>query len=566
MGKIPFSVFVGSVCCLGGIALGLLLDSGKNLWTPVENVAGNEQMDERRSNSAEVLRMLATTRPTTWLIEGRDVLKEWAGRDPQGLIAFLEAADIPNHAKSSATMLAFESLVAGGKHSIDELFSLALSLPLELRAAAVVPLYQQGNAGLPISDRWKWIDQQQDGLEIIHKHAAFVYLTENVSNNDLDSLKPLVLSAPEAIRPNLTQTLMQRLIAKDPVSAFKWALSDSTRNTKGCEHLMEIPVLEAPESLFKEVMEVRNSSLREELLRMLVFQSSTLQVSQLKEIVEKDLNLTDPAFLQQLLSKTFEGDPDGVLEWGEAVPFGKNRDHTLRTIAKLLASKDPLRAVAWVDQLPNDHSKFLAFQEVTREQARHDPRMALDALEAIGDPRRRDEMEELVAFEWGHKEPDEALAWAGAWQDEKKKAKLEYVALKGVLRRSTDEFARVAHALLDKRDPATESPELGALLADVALQDGAAVDSILDRYRKHIGHSTALDKIVVKTAVTKISSDVRAASQWLSELPPGLPRDQSISFLVRRLAEVEPDSARAWALDINDPEIRGKMLDVVDEK
>ena len=72
-----------------------------------------------------------------------------------------------------------------------------------------------------------------------------------------------------------------------------------------------------------------------------------------------------------------------------------------------------------------------------------------------------------------------------------------------------------------------------------------------------------MDQLVVKSAIAKISSDVKAASEWITTLPPSEPRDRSISYLVRRLAAVEPDSAETWAREIGDPALRGNMLEAV---
>ena len=87
-------------------------------------------------------------------------------------------------------------------------------------------------------------------------------------------------------------------------------------------------------------------------------------------------------------------------------------------------------------------------------------------------------MEQIVAFEWGYKEPEAALVWAASFSGPRRNA-LERVALKGILRKSPAEFDRMANVMVDERDPELVNPELGAALARIALEDGKSPDGLI---------------------------------------------------------------------------------------
>ena len=78
-------------------------------------------------------------------------------------------------------------------------------------------------------------------------------------------------------------------------------------------------------------------------------------------------------------------------------------------------------------------------------------------------------------------------------------------------------------------------------------------------------HSSQPDK-VTGTFIAWAKQDQASAADWLINQPPSPQRDNSIARFAREASNLDPETATAWAQQIQDEELRNETLEQVRKK
>jgi hypothetical protein len=245
--------------------------------------------------------------------------------------------------------------------------------------------------------------------------------------------------------------------------------------------------------------------------------------------------------------------PAAAAAWMESLPPGKSRDLVAEQIALAWAGADLRKATQWARSLTDADLQQLALKSVIGEMRRTDPKQALHLATSLHDGSGKDELLATVMRELVSVDRDEAIASAKAIESAAVRNRL--LADIAVEWSCSDPVA-AADLLLDSQDfGKTEENAVVSIVQRWAQDSPRDAATWVMNFPEPI-RSTATRNLVAIWA----QHDTRTVETWLSTCADGTTQDQAISAYVSVLQTKGADSARQWAEEIQDADLKRAAL------
>jgi RNA polymerase sigma factor (sigma-70 family) len=290
-----------------------------------------------------------------------------------------------------------------------------------------------------------------------------------------------------------------------------------------------------------------------------------------------------------------KSDPGTFLQWLRTEAAGEERDGALTIAIPYWASKDPLAAAAWVEQLPAATAKN-PLGAIAREWARTSPEAALGwARKYLGQPGdppapyqsvRAVLLKELLlgavgndpewaaetAFQWGDRDPYVASAVLKEWAERDAAALARFLDRRNLrdprLEAEMVDLAATEWAQTDPRGALAWAQNRGRGMSGIFCEWARADDAEPGNLYTIIGRLpdalrvAALNGLVAGWA----QYDPAAAARFIDAIPAGGTTPTSVSTLVRVWASLDLEASIAWVRKmppaIRDDALRSASLDI----
>lgn len=406
-----------------------------------------------------------------------------------------------------------------------------------------------------------------NGLESgkVRTDALAAIATTLLEKDPAAALKVLESMPPTAARSRLGADYVGALAKTDPEAAWKYLEA----NLKGVARLQGIATLAAVKSatdpvgalkMLREhgIGDLNRSSLMKTKVdspgrRSMGFYSGTDFVGEvLKAAVVKD-----PAGVMQLLAETGSIHKDRARE----DPFSGEGPHSegylARSLFKEWAAKDPAAAARWTaSQTPGEAMRDLA-KSAAAPWFAADPAAVRAFAASLPEGAGRNDFIQTTASLMAGNDPAGALTWTA------QNGGAETLGpVFQSLAQSNPELAATHFAAMPPEVQAARMQELTDILGKRA--PGAAVGF----YQSLPPEQQASVKLY-DTTVSFARQDPKAASEWVTTLPPAMAKDTAISglvdYLIKQSSDPDPEAAAHWAAASVDPDGRGRRLQRVGE-
>lgn len=222
-----------------------------------------------------------------------------------------------------------------------------------------------------------------------------------------------------------------------------------------------------------------------------------------------------------------DADRAAATDYLRNMPRGNEFTAGLLMILEVMANDDPQGAVALAIELAVHPEEQYVFGVLFEQIARADRQRALDLLELLDTPARRENALRAIASRWVDDDPPAALAWA-----------------------------------LKQKESAGQSVAIEAVLFPMVSTDPWRALSLAAKH---------LDEDALERTVTRVLAEVTVdspdrAAKVLAVIPEGETRSHAVLGIARELAESRPRSAINWANKIDERELREDAVRNVMEK
>ncbi len=213
----------------------------------------------------------------------------------------------------------------------------------------------------------------------------------------------------------------------------------------------------------------------------------------------------------------------------------------------------------WLQAVTDEASRRALFAGAARALIHADPEKALALLPEIGDERLRQHITSATAAYRAAISPAAGFAYAESLADETSRRLARQSAL--TTWSENDPAAAARYAL--ESGLATDDAfivvrqQLGRKWAELDPQ-GAATYALA--HEPQNPNQARPDSLLSSAMRQWVGQDPYAASGWVSALPAGEQRDQTVALLAHAAIHSEPDGALAWAGNIADPALRQRTL------
>ncbi len=406
-----------------------------------------------------------------------------------------------------------------------------------------------------------------NGLESgkVRTEALVAIATTLLTTDPAAALKVLESMPPTAARSRLGADYVGALAKTDPESAWKYLEA----NLKGVARLQGIATLAAaksatdPAGALKMLREHGIGDLnRSSLMKTKVDSPGRSSVgfypgSDFVGQVLKAAAVKDPAGVMQLLAETGSIHKDRARE----DPFSGEGPHSegylARSLFKEWAAKDPAAAARWTaSQTPGEGMRDLA-KSATAPWFAADPAGVRAFAASLPEGAGRNDFIQTTASLMAGNDPAGALTWTAQTGGAE--------ALNSVfqsLAQSNPELAAAHFAAMPAEVQAARMQELTDNLGKRA--PGAAVG-----FYQSLPPDQQASVKLYDTTVSFARQDPKAASEWVTTLPPTMAKDTAISglvdYLIKQSSDPDPEAAAYWAAASVDAEGRGRRLQRVGE-
>lgn len=406
-----------------------------------------------------------------------------------------------------------------------------------------------------------------NGLESgkVRTDALAAIATTLLAKDPAAALKVLESMPPTAARSRLGADYVGALAKTDPAAAWKYLEA----NLKGVARLQGIATLAAAKSATDPVGALK--MLREHGIGDL--NRSSLMKTQVNSLGRSSVGfyegtdlvgevliaaaVKDPAGVMQLLAETGSIHKDRAKEDPFSGAGAYSKGYLARSLFEKWAAKDPAAAARWTaSQTPGEAMRDLA-KSAAAPWFAADPAAVRAFAASLPEGAGRNDFIRTTASLMAGNDPAGALTWtAQAGGAEALGSVFQSIA------QSNPEFAAAHFAAMPRQVQAARMQELTDILGKRA--PGAAVGF----YQSLPPEQQASVKLY-DTTVSFARQDPKAASEWVTTLPPTMAKDTAISglvdYLIKQSSDPDPEAAAHWAAASVDPDGRGRRLQRVGE-
>lgn len=249
-------------------------------------------------------------------------------------------------------------------------------------------------------------------------------------------------------------------------------------------------------------------------------------------------------------------DSESALLWLESNAQGLARLEALNSGVELWAETDPAGAAEWIDGMANDGSKLAAAKSLAGKWVREAPEAAAAWVSGLATGSIRDEAAATLAKAWAETDPEAASIWAFAEAEFNGNNELLVETIQSYTAQSPDD----AEAFLRQMTEAYAAPVVlaGHVIARAEQDPAATAEWLIQLSPTDPIYSSEYANGLMQVWA---ETDSIAASEWLSEQPPGEQRDAAISGFSESIQRFEPEAAAIWANTIDNPDRRVMRLE-----
>lgn len=421
-------------------------------------------------------------------------------------------------------------------------------------------LFESALQDKDVSERFRFVVTTKSGSERA-KYLALQSILENAKSSDLESVSQLLSGLDMSVskKVHLGSFLISKCIGENPEEVMSWCYG--VGNPEVSDGLLTFAASRDPNAALDYSSKMDGGSRRDHLIKVAVSYVNSLDLDQAKRLA-LDAGRTNPDLLQTIAANLSRTSIEDARAFAEAMPYGKLRDQACLTLAEEWSKTDDVdSALDWAKNLEKDSARSLALLTIYGNMARNDPRATADSL-SQDHGLNRDERASIyraVAHEWALRDRDGAFAWLLDVPEDL----VPYA--RGAIYGSfamTDEqgYVGFVKGQFDEVDPRRKDfRNLMPVLKPALDRSPMLAAELLNEYRSSF-HLPEMEKALVGVARKWVSLDSLEASAWIGALPASTARDRAISDLVRRLSVPDPESARQWATEIQDVELRSRLL------
>ena len=408
-----------------------------------------------------------------------------------------------------------------------------------------------------------WANGLESGKVRIEALAAIA--TTLLEKDPAAALKVLESMPPTAARSRLGADYVGALAKTDPAAAWKYLEA----NLKGVARLQGIAPLAAAKSatdpagapkMLREhgIGDLNRSSLMTTKvdspgMKSMGFYSGTDFVGEvLKAAVVKD-----PAGVMQLLAETGSIHKDKARE----DPFSGEGPHSegylARSLFKDWAAKNPAAAARWTASQTSGEAMRELAKSAAAPWFAADPAAVRAFAASLPEGAGRNDFIRTTASLMAGNDPAGALTWTAQTGGAE--------ALGPVFQsitQSNPEFAATHFAAMPPEVQAARMQELTDIL-------GKRAPSAAVGFYQSLPPEQQASVKLYDTTVSFARQDPKAASEWVTTLPPTMAKDTAISglvdYLIKQSSDPDPEAAAHWAAASVDPDGRGRRLQRVGE-
>jgi len=248
-------------------------------------------------------------------------------------------------------------------------------------------------------------------------------------------------------------------------------------------------------------------------------------------------------------------DSESALLWLESNAQGLARLETLSNGVELWAAKNPAAAAEWIDGMANDGSKVTAAKALVSNWAKTQPDEAAGWVQALPDGPVREKAAFAFAESWMAEDPDAASAWV--LQEAKRDDNPEL--LMATIASYAKKDPRAAEAFLRESNT---MPHAESVIRHFVITRAQADPIATAEWLANLPSTDPLYSDAHAGSLMKVwgNSDSIAASEWLSQQPPGNQRDAAAFGFSQSIETFDPEAAVAWAESIGQSELRRERL------
>ncbi|HEX4141636.1 MAG TPA: hypothetical protein VHY09_14905, partial [Candidatus Methylacidiphilales bacterium] len=214
-------------------------------------------------------------------------------------------------------------------------------------------------------------------------------------------------------------------------------------------------------------------------------------------------------------------DPTAMWAQAQQMPPGPKRDQAMQIVLSRMGQTDPDGALALVPQLNSPQARMMATQSVISAMAQNDPNQALQAAQQLPAGQVRDQALSIAISNLANTDPAQALSLSQSMK--------------------TPSARNAVYGIFNQ----WAGKDLGAA-TQAALQ-------LPDRQQR----SSALQSIM--NNLTQ-AGDMKAAQDWLNQVPAGGDRMQAEQSLVGTLAQSDPKGAAAYLDTIQNGQEKNNLV------
>ena len=242
-------------------------------------------------------------------------------------------------------------------------------------------------------------------------------------------------------------------------------------------------------------------------------------------------------FGSAIATEMAKDDPAGAIVWARENDNGRF-PYILMSVLGQVAQKDPQLALAEASKIRNIQTRSNMVSNVVQQVAYQDPVTAASLLDQIADPMERREAGQHLASAWIRKDPDAAIDWIMA-QDDNEESGMVQMAMSRLLNSSVDSAIQLLPRLAEK-DQRIARQQIAHQLAT----NGSAVDaqSFIQQFENEPGYEQLQASLITGVAQT----DVLMAKQLADQLTAGDTRDRAYVQIISQRAQDDPAEAARW--------------------
>jgi len=252
-------------------------------------------------------------------------------------------------------------------------------------------------------------------------------------------------------------------------------------------------------------------------------------------------------------------DVDAAIKLFSEIPPTQRSEYDFSNFVRELSQHDPEQALKFAATLDSASERSQAVRQAFSQLAALSPQKAATKMDAMSDPKDRQQALVSLAETWGARDPEAALRWAESLSGDEQisamasllpdRARNDPAAAAGKLQSLLENPGNASGSVLQSatgnlaqewagRNPEAAGAWVAGLPAGAAAESGAG--SLIANWSRH---------------------DPAAAADWISKLPDGGVKDAAIAPLIQSIRQNDPGTAFSWGLSIQDPAKRAAVME-----